>query len=210
MDEIWSFVAKKNKNVTAADDWTQVGDQYTFVALDPDTKLIPSYLVGKRTAYTAMQFMDDLSSRLRNRVQISSDGFLPYVHAVEHAFGHNGVDYGQVVKEYAETPAGRGRYSPPRVVSIEKDDVMGWPNLELVSTSLVERQNLTIRTHCRRLTRLALGFSKKLENFTASMDLYFAYYNFVRQHRTIRCTPAMEARVLPSALTVADLVDIAA
>lgn len=210
VDEIWAFVAKKNKNVTQADDWTRVGDQYTFVALDPETKLIPSYLVGKRTAYTAMQFMEDLSSRLRNRVQLSSDGFLPYVHAVEHAFGHNGVDYGQVVKEYVETPAGRGRYSPPNVVSVEKDDVMGWPKFELISTSLVERQNLTIRTHCRRLTRLALGFSKKLENFTASMDLYFAYYNFVRQHRTIRCTPAMEAGVLPSALTVADLVDMAA
>ncbi len=107
VDEIWAFVAKKNKHVSPADDWSRVGDQYTFVALDPESKLIPSWVVGQ----TAMDFMDDLSSRLRNRVQPSSDGFLPCVHAVEHAFGKNGVDYGQVVKEYAETDAGRGRYS---------------------------------------------------------------------------------------------------
>lgn len=210
VDEIWAFVAKKNKNVEASDDWTQVGDQYTFVALDPETKIVPSYLVGKRTSWTAIEFMEDLAGRLRNRVQISSDGFLPYVHAVEHAFGKGGVDYGQVVKEYAETEAGRGRYSPARVVEIKKDDVIGYPDMATVSTSLVERQNLTIRTHCRRLTRLSLGFSKKLENFKASMDLYFAYYNFVKHHRTIKCTPAMEAGVAKSALTVADLVDIAA
>lgn len=210
VDEIWAFVAKKNKNVDESDDWTAVGDQYTFVALDPVTKLIPSYLVGKRTAYTAIQFIEDLAARLRNRVQISSDGFLPYVHAIEQGFGRGNVDYGTVVKEYIETPAGRGRYSPPRVSSIEKDDVFGSPDYDLISTSLVERSNLTIRTHCRRLTRLSLGFSKKLENLKASMDLYFCFYNFVRSHRTIKCTPAMEAGVVRSELSVADLVDMAA
>ncbi|MBI1814362.1 MAG: IS1 family transposase [Deltaproteobacteria bacterium] len=209
VDEIWAFVAKKNKNVEEGDDWSRVGDQYTFVALDPVSKLIPSYKVGKRTYHTTMEFVDDLASRLRNRVQISSDGFPAYVHAIEQAFGRD-VDYATVVKEYAETPAGRGRYSPPRVVSSEKDDLIGYPNMDLVSTSLVERSNLSIRTHCRRLTRLSLGFSKKLENFKASMDLYFAFYNFVREHRTIRCTPAMEAGVLPSALSIGDLVDMAA
>jgi IS1 family transposase len=209
VDEIWAFVAKKSKNVRESDDWSRIGDQYTFVALDPETKLIPSYKVGKRTAYTTMEFIDDLAARLGRRVQISSDAFPAYYHAIATAFP-NGVDYASVVKDYEETPAGRGRYSPPRVVRIEKDDLIGTPDLELASTSLVERSNLSIRTHCRRLTRLSLGFSKKLENFKASMDLYFCFYNFVRFHRTIKATPAMEAGVLPSALSIGDLVDMAA
>lgn len=209
VDEIWAFVAKKSKNVQEDDDWSRMGDQYTFVALDPETKLIPSYLVGKRTAFTTMQFIDDLAGRLGRRVQISSDGFPAYYHAIATSFGRD-VDYATVVKDYEETSAGRGRYSPPRVVSIEKDDLIGTPDMDLVSTSIVERSNLSIRTHCRRMTRLSLGFSKKLENFKASMDLYFAFYNFVRFHRTIKATPAMEAGVLPSALTVGDLVDMAA
>jgi len=209
VDEIWAFVAKKSKNVQESDDWSRIGDQYTFVALDPETKLIPCYKVGKRTAYTTMQFVDDLASRLRNRTQISSDAFPAYYHAIATSFDRD-VDYGTVIKQYAETPSGRGRYSPPRVIDIEKDDLIGHPDMSLVSTSLVERSNLSIRTHCRRLTRLSLGFSKKLENFKASMDLYFAFYNFVRLHRTIRCTPAMEAGVMKDALTVGDLVDMAA
>lgn len=209
VDEIWAFVAKKSKNVTESDDWSRIGDQYTFVALDPQTKLIPSYKVGKRTAYTTIEFVNDLASRLQHRVQVSSDGFPAYYHAIAEAFGRD-VDYGTVIKEYAETEAGRGRYSPARVTSIEKDDLIGHPDMDLVSTSLVERSNLTIRTHCRRLTRLSLGFSKKLENFKASMDLYFCFYNFVRFHSTIRATPAMEAGIARSALTVGDLVDMAA
>jgi IS1 family transposase len=209
VDELWAFVQKKNKNVVEADDWSRVGDQYTFVALDPETKLIPSHVVGKRNVQTAMRFMDDLASRLSGRIQLSSDGFSPYFHAVDNAFGRN-VDYGMVVKEYAETPAGRGRYSPPTVVSCEKDEIIGFPNRALISTSLVERSNLTIRMHCRRLTRLTNGFSKKLDNLKAAMDLYFCFYNFVRFHRTIRATPAMEAGIARSPLTVADLVDMAA
>lgn len=193
-----------------SDEWAKVGDQYTFVALDPTTKLIPSYKIGKRTAYTTMEFINDLESRVLGRIQISSDGFSPYYHAIATAFERGNVDYATVVKEYAETAAGRGRYSPPKVISCEKDDLIGTPDMDLVSTSIVERSNLSIRTHCRRLTRLSLGFSKKLENFKASMDLYFAFYNFVRYHRSIRVTPAMEAGVLPSALSIGDLVDMAA
>lgn len=210
VDELWAFVAKKNKNLTNEDDWTQVGDQYTFVALDPESKLIPSYKVGKRTAFTTIEFIDDLASRLQNRVQISSDAFLPYVHAIEQRFGRGGVDYATVVKEYVETPAGRGRYSPPRVICTDKDDVFGSPNLALASTSLIERANLSIRTQCRRFTRLTNGFSKKLDNLKSSLDLYFCFYNFVRFHRTIQCPPAMEAGVVRSPLTVADLIDMAA
>ena len=131
------------------------------------------------------------------------------VGAVRHAFGDD-VDFAQVVKSYEETPAGRGRYSPPRIVNVEKEDMIGYPDMDLVSTSYVERQNLTIRMQVRRLTRSTNAFSKKVENLKAAMDLHFTHYNFVRFHKTIRCTPAMEAGVLPSALTVADLVDMAA
>ncbi|MBI1814275.1 MAG: hypothetical protein HYR72_04815 [Deltaproteobacteria bacterium] len=208
VDEIWAYVAKKNRNVDESDDWSRVGDQYTFVALDAETKLIPSYRTGKRTVYTTMQFINDLASRLQGRVQISSDGFAPYLHAIGEAFGRD-VDYATIIKEFAETPAGRGRYSPARVVSSEKNDLIGYPNMDLVSTSYVERSNLSIRMHCRRLTRLTNGFSKKLENLQASMDLYFCFYNFVRFHRSLRCTPAMEAGVVTSPMTVRDLVEMA-
>jgi IS1 family transposase len=209
VDEIWAYVAKKQRNVTADDNRAQVGDQYTFVALDPESKLIPCWLTGKRTADTTWSFMFDLKARLRNRVQLSSDGFEPYVNAVEAAFGKN-VDYAQIVKSYEETPAGRGRYSPPRIVSVDKDDLIGFPDMDKVSTSLVERQNLTIRMQVRRLTRLTNGFSKKVENLRAAMDLHFTHYNFIRFHKTIRCTPAMEAGVVSSPMTVKDLVEMAA
>lgn len=209
VDEIWAFVAKKNRNVNDEDDSRFVGDQYTFVAMDPETKLIPSYRVGKRTAATTWAFMADLKSRLRNRLQLSSDAFEPYVKAIQAEFGRE-IDYARVVKSYEEQPAGRGRYSPPRVVHVEKDDIIGAPDLSLASTSLIERQNLTIRMSCRRLTRLTNAFSKKYENLKAAMDLHFCHYNFVRTHRSIRCTPAMEAGIAKSHLTVKDLVEMAA
>jgi hypothetical protein len=133
----------------------------------------------------------------------------PYVNAIEAAFGDD-VDYAQIVKSYEETPSGRGRYSPPRVVSVDKEEKIGEPVWDHISTSLVERQNLSIRMECRRLTRLTNAFSKKLENLKAAMDLHFTHYNFCRFHRTIRCTPAMEAGIAPSALTVKDLVEMAA
>lgn len=209
VDEIWAYVAKKQRNVDWKDDWLRVGDQYTFVALDPDSKLIPTWRVGRRTVATTHAFVQDLRFRLKNRVQISSDGWGPYVQAIESQFGDD-VDYATIVKTFEETPAGRGRYSPPRVTSIEKDVKIGTPDFNLISTSLVERQNLTIRMQVRRLTRLTNGFSKKIENLKAAMDLHFTHYNFVRHHGSIRCTPAMEAGVLPSALTVKDLVEMAA
>jgi IS1 family transposase len=208
-DEIWAYVAKKNRNVTMDDNRWLVGDQYTFIALDPESKLIPCWLVGKRTAANTLDFMLDLKARLRNRVQLSTDGFEPYVNAVEAAFGRD-VDYATIVKAYEEQPAGRGRYSPPRIVSVDKDEKMGWPNMDAVSTSLVERQNLTVRMQVRRLTRLTNAFSKTLPNLRAALDLHFTHYNFVRFHRSIRCTPAMEAGIAPSALTVKDLVEMAA
>ena len=135
--------------------------------------------------------------------------FEPYYNAVDAAFGHN-IDYATIVKSYEETPAGRGRYSPPRIVSVEKDEKIGFPDLEQTGTSYVERQNLTIRMQVRRLTRLTNAFSKKVENLKAAMDLHFTHYNFVRFHRSIRCTPAMEAGVVRSPLTVRDLVELAA
>jgi IS1 family transposase len=208
VDEIWGFVGKKNKNIDAGDNPSEVGDQYTFVALDAESKLIPSYLVGKRTAETTVAFIDDLASRLHNRIQLSSDGFSPYVNAIKDQFGHK-VDYAQIVKEYSQDPADQGRYSPPRVRKVLKDDIIGFPNMDLVSTSFVECSNLNIRMHCRRLTRLTNAFSKRLDNFKRAMDLYFCYYNFVLFHRTIRMTPAMQAGVVSSPMTVKDLVEMA-
>lgn len=209
VDEIWGFISKKQKNVTRSDDKHLVGDVWTYIALDVQTKLIPSYIVGKRDAYHTNAFMFDLSARLKNRVQISSDSMQSYAAAVERGFG-SGVDYGQIVKTYAtDDRYQQGKYSTPEVVSVEKSVIMGTPRESLISTSHVEKQNHTLRLHCHRLTRLTNAFSKKLENFKAAIGLNFAYYNFVKTHGAIRCTPAMAAGVMPSALTVRDLVEMA-
>jgi IS1 family transposase len=194
VDEIWAFVGKKQRQLTANDDRSQVGDQWTFVAIDPDTKLIPAHRVGKRDLPTATAFMTDLSERLANRVQLSSDALAAYVEATERAFGAD-VDYGQAVKFYDAEPAGAGRYSPPKVVRTEKEAIAGNPDENHISTSLVERQNLTMRMSMRRFTRLTNGFSKKVDNHRAAVALHFAHYNFVRLHSTIECTPAMAAGV---------------
>lgn len=207
-DEIWAYVGKKQRNVELGDDPSRVGDQYTFVALDADSKLIPCWLTGKRGTESAVNFMADLKGRLRNRVQISTDNFKPYTTAVRWAFRDN-VDYARIVKSYEETSSGRGRYSPPKVVSVEKEDVIGYPDMDLVSTSYVERQNLSIRMQVRRLTRLTNGFSKKVENLRAALDLHFTHYNFIRDHRSLRCTPAMAAGVTQSPMTVKELVEMA-
>lgn len=205
-DEIWSYVKVKQANIAKGTERTRIGDQWTFVAIDPDTKLVPSYLVGKRTRDNAVAFMGDLSERLTNRVQISSDALRSYVDAVERAFGAD-VDYGQVVKFYDAEPIGPGRYAPPRVSGQEKTVIAGSPDQLHISTSLVERQNLTMRMSMRRFTRLTNAFSKKLENLQAAVALHFAHYNLVRLHKTLRVTPAMAANVTDRLWSLEELVD---
>jgi IS1 family transposase len=209
IDEIWGFVGAKKKNAERAHAY---GDVWTFIALDADMKLIPTFVVGKRDGYHAKMFMNDLASRLVLRVQISSDALAAYPDAFERAFGADG-DYGQIVKTYSVTPLGSAaepsavRYSPSEIVKAEKTIVSGMPDVSRICTSHIEKQNHTLRMHCRRLTRLTNAFSKKLENFEAAVALNFAYYNFCKRHIAIRCTPAMEAGVEQSQWTVAELVE---
>jgi IS1 family transposase len=204
-DEIWSYVRKKQAQLKPGES-PRAGDFWTFVAIDPQTKLVPTYFTGKRTAENAYAFMRDLHSRLSNRVQISTDGLQAYVYAVEDAFGAD-VDFGQVVKFYDAEPIGPGRYSPPKVSGQEKTVVTGNPDEKLISTSLVERQNLTMRMQMRRFTRLTNGFSKKLDNLKAAVALHFAHYNLVRIHRSLRVTPAMAAGVESKLWTLQELVE---
>jgi IS1 family transposase len=209
-DEIWGFVGKKEKHRMIDDDPT-LGDVWTFCAIDAETKVVPSFKVGKRDHRTANAFVNDVASRLKNRPQISSDGLRAYVEAVENAFGSQ-VDFGMIMKTYG---GDRGehhqerRYSAPEVTSQQKMVVMGKPEMDLISTSHIERLNGTTRLHMRRLTRLTYAFSKKVENFEAAVALHFAYYNFVKTHGSLRCTPAMAAGVEKSFLTVGDLVEAA-
>ncbi len=211
LDEIWGFIGKKQKHVRTSDS-PEVGDVWTFVALDAETKIVPTFRVGKRTAPMACAFLKDLSSRLRNRVQISTDELASYVGAVEEGFGGE-VDYGQIVKSYS-VEDGRypeGKYSPPEeVVQVTRTIVTGTPDPTKISTSYVERNNLTMRMHVRRLTRLTNGFSKRLANFKAAIGLHFGYYNFVKRHATLRMTPAMAAGVAKDFWTVRDLVKMTA
>jgi IS1 family transposase len=206
VDEIWSYVGKKQRHVRPEDDKARLGDQWTFVAIDADTKLVPAYRVGKRTWTDATIFMKDLSARMANRVQLSTDGLAAYADAVERAFGAD-VDYGQAVKFYEAEPVGPGRYSPPKVVDLERTVIAGNPDEDHISTSIIERQNLTMRMSMRRFTRLTNGFSKKVENMKAAVSLHFAHYNFVRQHKTLRMTPAMAGGVESSMWSLHDLVD---
>ncbi|HUI87917.1 MAG TPA: IS1 family transposase [Anaerolineales bacterium] len=195
IDEIWRYIGKKERHVSEEEEIKgEVGDMWVFAAIDADTKLIPTFLVGKRTKENTESFLQDLASRLDSRVQLSSDQMISYVNAVWKAFGEN-VDYGQIVKSYEAEPIGPGRYSPPEVTSVEKYRIWGNPDENLISTSFVERQNLTMRMNIRRLTRLTNAFSKKLENHRAAIALYFAHYNFVREHRTLRTTPAVMAGI---------------
>jgi IS1 family transposase len=206
VEEIWSYVGKKQAQLKPGEDRSRLGDMWTFVAIDPDTKLVPAYRVGKRTRPHAVAFMNDLSERLANRVQLSSDALNTYVDAVERAFGAE-VDYGQAVKFYDAEPIGPGRYAPPRVVSQQKVVVAGSPDQRHISTSLVERQNLTMRMSMRRFTRLTNAFSKKVENLQAAVALHFTHYNFVRLHKTLRTTPAMAAGISDRLWSLEELVE---
>jgi IS1 family transposase len=204
VDEIWGFIGCKRKN---AERTGHYGDVWTFIGLDEDTKLIPSFVVGKRDMYHARAFMEDLAGRLSRRIQLSSDALAAYPDAVERGFGSE-VDYGQLVKTYAVVNLNKdaaSRYSPAEVVKVERTVVAGMPDVRRITTSHIEKQNHTLRMHCRRLTRLTNAFSKKFENFQAAVALNFAYYNFCKVHGAIRMTPAMAAGVEKSIWTVADL-----
>ncbi len=209
VDEIWGFIGKKQKNATKADRRAGLGDVWTFLSIDAETKLMPNYIIGNRDRYHTVAFLEDLAGRLKNRIQLSSDAMAAYPDAVDRAFGSE-VDYGQIVKEYASpTNEEQRRYSPAEVIGVQKTAIQGAPNEDLICTSYIERANLTMRTHCKRLQRLTLSFSKKLENFKAAIALNLAYYNFVKFHSTVRCTPAMAAGVESSPWKVTDLIDAA-
>ncbi len=205
-DEIWSFCHAKEKNIATAKAAPKgAGDVWTWTAIDADTKLIVSYFVGDRGGESAMILMDDLCARLANRVQLTTDGHRAYLEAVEGAFGAD-VDYAQLVKLYGATITAPGRYSPAECTGIKKIRREGNPDFAHVSTSYVERQNLTMRMSMRRFTRLTNAFSKKLDNHIHALALYFAFYNFCRIHKTLRVSPAMAAGITDRLWSLEDIV----
>lgn len=208
-DEIWSFCYAKEKNVP--EDVKGVfgyGDVYTWTALDADTKLAISWLVGRRDTSYAEEFIADLASRLNGRIQLTTDGHGPYLPAVDKVFG-GAVDYAMLVKIYEGQPQGdQRRYSPARFVSSDLRRVSGVPDMAKASTSHVERQNLTIRMGMRRFTRLTNGFSKKVENLAAAVNLHFMFYNFGRVHKTLRVTPAMEAGIADHVWSIEEIANL--
>jgi IS1 family transposase/lambda repressor-like predicted transcriptional regulator len=207
-DEIWSFCYGKDKNLPEDKRNTfGYGSVWTWTALDADTKLICSWMVGNRDARAATEFMKDLASRLSNRIQLTTDGYRVYVDAVEEAFGHE-IDYAMLVKLYGTDFPEESRYTPGECIGTRTQHISGAPQEKHISTSYVERQNLTMRMHMRRFTRLTNAFSKKLENHIASISLHFMYYNFVRIHQTLRVTPAMAAGVTDRVWDVADIVKL--
>ncbi len=209
-DEIWTYVFKKQARISVDENAVGIGDQYVFIALDSDTKLVISHYVGKRDATSAYYFMRDLESRLANRVQLTTDGFPAYRTAVEDTFGSN-VDYAQLVKIYgqpkASTANARSWYEPVKVIGAIPARVTGHPSAMNISTSHIERQNLTMRMQMRRFTRLTNAYSKKLENLKGAIALHFAQYNFVRVHQTLRVTPAMAASLTDHVWTLPELLE---
>jgi IS1 family transposase len=207
LDEIWAYVGMKQKTARHLNKIDEFGDLYTFVALDADSKLVPCWHVGKRTWNDTVLFIDDLRNRLVNRPQVTTDAFRPYYSAIASAFDRN-VDYAQLIKVFAsELNEGRGRYSPPVMIKCEREEVIGRPDPEHISTSYVERQNLTMRMQMRRFTRLTNGFSKKRANHAAAVALHFAHYNLVRVHKTVRMTPAMAHGISDHIWTVGELLE---
>ena len=208
-DEIWSFVYAKQKNVPEIKRGLfGFGDVWTWVAICADTKLIPCWHVGSRDADSAKLFMNDLAGRLTQRVQLTTDGHKVYLDAVAGAFGTD-VDYAQLVKLYGPAPEQEKRYSPAQCNGTKRQKVNGKPDKAHVSTGFVERQNLTMRMHMRRFTRLTNAFSKKLENHVHAISLHYMYYNFGRIHKTLRVTPAMEAGVSDHVWTLDEIAELA-
>jgi IS1 family transposase/lambda repressor-like predicted transcriptional regulator len=209
-DEIWAFCYSKEKNVAPADKGILGhGDVWTWTAIDADSKLIVSYQVGKRDADYASIFMTDVASRLASRVQMTTDGHAPYLYAVEGAFGAD-IDYAMLVKHYGvSSDSGARRYSPAELISTEQRPINGAPDPKHISTSFVERQNLTMRMGMRRFTRLTNGFSKKVENLEHAVSLHFMHYNFARIHKTLRVTPAMEAGLTDHVWTLEEIAALA-
>lgn len=196
VDEIWTFISKKQRMVTDDDkaNHPEYGDAYTFVALDPDTKLIISHLVGKRNPIHTNRFIYDLSKRIQGSTQVSTDGYSPYIPAIQSHFGFRAI-HAEIIKTYNSENPGMGRYAPPKIASVQIKERWGVPNRSRISTSYVERNNWTIRCSIKRFTRLTNAFSRKLENLRAAVSLWFAYYNFCRVHGSLRITPAMAAGI---------------
>jgi IS1 family transposase len=210
-DEIWGFCYSKEKNVSQENKGVLGhGDVWTWTAIDAESKLIVSYLVGKRDADYATAFMRDVAGRLANRVQLTTDGHGPYLYAVEDAFGTD-IDYAMLVKHYGAAPSGDAarRYSPAELIAVEQRPINGKPDPAHISTSYVERQNLTMRMGMRRFTRLTNGFSKKVENLEHAVSLHFMHYNFARIHKTLRVTPAMEAGISDHVWTLEEIAALA-
>jgi IS1 family transposase len=209
VDEIWSFIYAKDKNVATARAAPEgAGDVWTWTALEAENKLIVSFFIGGRDGDCAKWFMDDVASRIATRVQLTSDGHKAYLDAVEGAFGDD-VDYAQLVKLYGPSSDGsKGRYSPAECTGIKKTPIEGKPDPKHISTSFVERQNLTMRMGMRRFTRLTNAFSKKIENHVHALSLYFVHYNFMRIHKTLRVTPAMAAGLTDKLMGWEDIIAI--
>ena len=209
-DEIWSFVEMKEKQAKAkASRPANIGDVWTWTGIDADSKLIVSWFIGSRDADAALVFMQDLATRLANRVQLTTDGHAAYLSAVDAAFSRGpGVDYAQLVKIYGTSPESQRRYSPPICLGAEKSEIRGMPDPDHISTSYVERANLTMRMHMRRFTRLTNAFSKKFENHCHMVALYTFWYNFVRIYKTLRVTPAMQAGVTDRLWTFEDAIGL--
>ena len=209
-DEIWSFVYSKQKNIPEnLRGMGGIGDVWTWVALDADSKLAVSWLVGGRDAEYANAFMDDVAGRLAERVQLTTDGHYAYLDAVKGAFPTGGIDYAALIKIYGAAPEGEKRYSPAECVACKKERVRGNPDPAHISTSFIERQNLTMRMHMRRFTRLTNAFSKKVENHAHAVALHFMFYNFARIHKTLRVAPAMAAGVTDRLWSIEDIAMLA-